>query len=64
MLSRPTTSKNTSLGTLMHIEPFIHGVYKEAYLEDGDFKKMFQQWQSHSHVYNGDNAVDYYLYHD
>ena len=53
--------KNTSLGTLMHIEPFIHGVCKGAYLEDGDFKEMFQQRQSHSHVYDGDNIVDYHL---
>jgi hypothetical protein len=41
MLSRPPTSKITTLGTLMHMEPFTHDAYKEAYIEDEDFKEVF-----------------------
>jgi hypothetical protein len=43
MLSWPATSKITALGTLMHMEPFTHDAYKEAYTEDEDFKEVFQQ---------------------
>jgi len=46
MLSRPPTSKNITLGTLMHMEPFTHDAYIEAYLEDEDFKEVYQQLQS------------------
>jgi hypothetical protein len=42
MLSRPPISKITSLITLMHMEPFTHDAYKEAYTEDEDFKEVFQ----------------------
>jgi hypothetical protein len=42
MLSRPTTSKVITLGTLMHMEPFTHYAYKEAYIEVEDFKEVFQ----------------------
>jgi hypothetical protein len=42
MLSRPPTSNITTLGTLMHMEPFTHDAYKEAYSEDEDFKEVFQ----------------------
>ena len=42
MLSRSPTSKITSLGTLMHIEPFNHDAYREAYSDDEYFKEVFQ----------------------
>ena len=42
MLSGPPTSKITSFGTLMHMEPFTHDSYKEAYSEDEDFKEVYQ----------------------
>jgi hypothetical protein len=61
MLSRPPTSKITSLGTLMHMEPFTHDAYKEAYIEDEDFKEVFQQLQGQIHVEEGDGKVDYHL---
>jgi len=41
MLSRSLTSNSKTLGTLVHIEPFIHNAYKEAYTEDVDFKEVF-----------------------
>ena len=41
MLSRPLKSKITTLGTLMHMETFTHDAYKEAYIEDEDFKEVF-----------------------
>ena len=41
MLSRPPTSKIIALGTLMHIEPFTHDAYKEAYTKYEDFKEVF-----------------------
>jgi hypothetical protein len=50
MLSRPPTSKITTLGTLMHMEPFTHDAYKEAYTKDEDFKEVFQQLQGQVHV--------------
>jgi hypothetical protein len=42
MLSRPPTPKIIALGTLMHMEPFTHDAYKEEYIEDEDFKEVFQ----------------------
>jgi hypothetical protein len=42
MISRPPTSKVTTLGTLMHMESFTHDAYKEAYTKDEDFKEVFQ----------------------
>jgi hypothetical protein len=41
MLSRPPTSKILALGTLMHMEPFTHYAYIEAYTEDDDCKEVF-----------------------
>jgi hypothetical protein len=38
MLSWPPTSKISSLGNLMHMEPFTHDAYRDAYIEDEDFK--------------------------
>jgi hypothetical protein len=61
MLSRPSTSKITTLRNLMHMEPFIHDAYKEAYIRDEDFKKVFQQLQGQIHVEEGDNKADYHL---
>jgi len=46
MLSRPPKSNITTLGALMHIEPFNHDAYIEAYSEDEDFKEVYQQLQS------------------
>jgi hypothetical protein len=42
MLSRPHTSKIIAFITLMHMDYFIHDAYKEAYIEDDDFKEVFQ----------------------
>jgi hypothetical protein len=33
----------------MHIDPFIHDAYKEAYIEDENFKEVFQQLQGKNH---------------
>jgi hypothetical protein len=41
ILSRPPTSKITYLGTLMHMDPFTHDAYIEAYKENEDFKEVF-----------------------
>jgi len=43
MISRPPTSKITALGTLLHLEPFTHYAYREAYSEYEDFKEVYQQ---------------------
>jgi hypothetical protein len=61
MLSRPPTSKITALRILIHMEPFTHDAYKEAYIEDEDFKEVFQQLQGQIHIEEGDNKVDYNL---
>ena len=42
MISRPPKSNIIALGTLMHMEPFTHDVYKEAYSEDEDFKEVYE----------------------
>jgi hypothetical protein len=41
ILSRPPTSKITTLGTLMHMNHFIYDAYRETYAKDEDFKKVF-----------------------
>jgi hypothetical protein len=41
MISRPPTSNIIALRTMMHMEPFTHDVYKEAYTKDKDFKEVF-----------------------
>lgn len=61
MLSRPPTSNIAALGTLMQMEPFTHDAYIEAYSEDEDFNEVYQQLQTQSHVYDGDNIIDYHL---
>jgi hypothetical protein len=43
ILSRPPTFNITTLGTHMHLEPFTHDAYKEAYTKYEDFKEVFQQ---------------------
>lgn len=58
MISSPPTSNITTLGTLMHIDPFTHDAYREAYLEDEDFKEVYHRLQSQSHMHDGDNMVD------
>ena len=45
----------------MHMDPFTHDAYREAYSEDEDFKEVYEQLQIQSHVLNGDNTVDYHL---
>jgi len=42
MISRPCISKITIFGTLMHMEPFTHDAYREAYSEDEDVKEVCQ----------------------
>jgi hypothetical protein len=41
VLSRPPTSNIIALGILMHMEPFTHDAYREAYIEYEDFKEVF-----------------------
>jgi len=43
MPPRPPTSKIKALGTLMHMKPFTHDAYKEAYSKDEDFMGAFHQ---------------------
>jgi hypothetical protein len=57
ILSRTPTSKITALGTLMHVDPFTHDAYREVYIEDEDFKKVFQHLQDQTHVEEGDDKV-------
>jgi hypothetical protein len=45
----------------MHMEPFTHDAYKEAYTEDEDFKEVFQQLQGQIHIEEGDNKDDYHF---
>ena len=47
MLSRLSTLNITAFGNLMHIDPFTHDAYREAYSEDQDFKEVYQELQSH-----------------
>ena len=61
MLSRPPTSNITTFGTLMHMEPFTHDAYREAYSEDEELKEVFQQLQSQIHVHDGNNNIEYHL---
>ena len=58
ILSRPPTSNLTVLGTLMYLDPFTHDSYREAYSEDENFKEVFHQLHSQSHVHDGDNKID------
>jgi len=61
ILSRPPTLNITALGPLMHMDPFTHDAYREAYSKDEDFKDVYQQLQSHSHVHDGVSMVDHHL---
>jgi hypothetical protein len=36
------------------MDPFTHDAYKEAYIEDEEFKKVFQQLQGQIHIEEGD----------
>jgi hypothetical protein len=49
MLTQTPTSNITFLGNLMHMEPFTHDAYKEAYIEDEDFKEVF--WKIHGQIH-------------
>jgi hypothetical protein len=62
MISRPSASKITTLGTLMHMEIFTHDAFKEAYTEDEDFKEVFQQLQGQIHIKEGSRKVDYHFH--
>jgi len=42
MISRPPTSKITSWRNLVHMDPFTHDAYKEAYTKVEDFKQEYQ----------------------
>jgi glutathionylspermidine synthase len=55
MLSTPPTPKITTLGTLMHMDHFIHDAYKEEYVEDEDFKETFLYLQGQVSEEEGDN---------
>jgi len=41
MLSMPPTPNITTLGALMHMDPFTYDAYKEEYTKDDDFKEVF-----------------------
>ena len=45
----------------MHMKPFIHGAYREAYLEDEDFKEVYQQLQSQSYVHDDNSTIVYHI---
>jgi hypothetical protein len=62
MLSRQPTPKITALGTLMHMDPFTHYAYKEAYTKYEDFKEVFQQLQGQIHIEEGDGKVNYHFH--
>lgn len=34
----------------MHVDQLTHDAYREAYLEDDDFKEVFKKLQIHIHV--------------
>ena len=61
IISRGPTSNITTFGTLMHILAFAHDAHREAYSEDDDFKVVYQQLKSQSHMNDGDNTIDYHL---
>jgi hypothetical protein len=64
MLSRPPTTNIIALGTLMHMESFTHYAYREEYIEDEDFKDLFQQLQGKINMEEGDIKVDYHFQND
>jgi hypothetical protein len=61
MLSRPPTSKVTSLGTQMYMDCFTHDAYKEVYIEDADFKEVFQQLEGQINIEEGDKKDGYHF---
>ena len=42
MLSMPPTSKITTSGTIMHMDPFIHDAYNEEYTKEEESKEAFK----------------------
>ena len=50
MLSGPPTSNITTLGTLMHMKPFTHDAYIEAYTKDEDLKEVFYHLQGQINI--------------
>ena len=62
MLSRPPISNITALGTLIYMEHFTHDVDQEEYIEDEDFKEVFQLLQGQFHVEEGDIKTSYILH--
>jgi hypothetical protein len=61
MLSRPPTFNITSLGTLMHMDPFTHDVYIETCTKYEDFKEVFQQLKGKINLKEGDGKTAYHL---
>jgi hypothetical protein len=41
ILSRPPTNNIIDFETLIHMDPFTHDEYKEAYIEYENFKEVF-----------------------
>jgi hypothetical protein len=52
MLSRPPTTKITNFSNFIHMHPFTHDADKDEYIEDEDFKEVFQQSYKVEFVYN------------
>jgi hypothetical protein len=42
----------------MHMEHFTHEAYIKAYIEDEDFKEVFQQIYGQIHIEEGDDNVN------
>jgi hypothetical protein len=62
MFSRPPTSKNIALGTLMHMDLFTHDAHKEAYIEYEGFKEVLQKLQGQIHIEESEYNNDYHFY--
>ena len=43
------------------MEPFTHDAYKEAYIEVGDFKEVFQQVHDQVCTEEGDGKTHYHI---
>ena len=48
MVSRPPTTKIINLGTVIHMEHFTHDTYKDEYIEDEEFKEVFNSYKVNS----------------
>jgi hypothetical protein len=61
MISQPPTSNIIHFITMMHMDPFAHDEYKEAYTKYEDFKEVYQQRQGQIHI-EGDNKANYHFH--